>query len=178
MRRSVIYLGYALLGAAAIAGSAQVALVIPGFREDIPVTLQSLAILLVGYWLPRRYAAWAVVLYLLAGVAGLPVFSRGGAGVEVLKGLGGGYLLGFIPAAYVVSFLAESGWRTQWKRIVANFVVGTAIILTFGCLRIALDGGLDDALFYGFFPLLPGAILKLLAGSLLAWAIDKWYRNR
>ena len=83
-----------------IAASAQIAIPLP--FSPVPITGQTFAVLLVGFVLGARLGAWSVAVYLFEGAMGMPFFSGGGAGAGWLLGPTGGYLVGFLVAAFVV----------------------------------------------------------------------------
>jgi biotin transport system substrate-specific component len=141
--------GFALLTALA----AQIRIPVPG--SPVPITLQTLAVLLVGFCLRPREAAAAIGLYLGAGLAGLPVFAAAAGGFT------GGYLVGFLMAAPVVSGLSH-GHRDQLGRLILAAGAGTAVIFLCGVTWLALVmGGLKPALAAGLFPFVPGAVVKM-----------------
>ena len=76
----------------------------------IPVTGQTFAVLMIGALLGARRASLSVLIYIMEGAAGLPVFAQGRGGFMVLSGPTGGYLVGFVFAVYIVGLLAERGW--------------------------------------------------------------------
>jgi biotin transport system substrate-specific component len=90
-----------------IAISAQIAIPLP--FTPVPLTLQTLVVLAAGVVLGSSRGALAITLYLLEGCAGLPVFSGAASGITHLLGPTGGYLIGFLPAAWLTGFLAEKG---------------------------------------------------------------------
>ena len=99
----------------------------------VPVTLQTLVLLVMSMLVGWRGALGASLLYLFQGSIGLPVFAHG-AGLAYLFGPTGGYLFGFILASIVVGFLAEKGWD---KSIILTFVtltIGTLLIYFCGVL--------------------------------------------
>jgi biotin transport system substrate-specific component len=145
--------GLALLGSAVLAASAQV--VLPAW--PVPATLQSLAVLLLGALGGSRLGAAAVALYLLEGTLGLPVFAGGGAGPAALAGPTGGYLLGFLPAAWVAGRAADGGppWRQGAVLLAAHlllFVPGVAWLSGFV--------GWERAVAAGFLVFLPATLVK------------------
>lgn len=145
----VSVVGFALLTALA----AQVRIPVPG--SPVPVTLQTLAVLLVGFCLRPREAAAAMGLYLVAGLAGLPVFAAAWGGSTA------GYLVGFLIAAPLVSVLSR-GRCDQLGRLVLAALAGTAVIFLCGVTWLALVmGGLKPALLAGVVPFVPGAVLKM-----------------
>ena len=117
-----------VLGAAFVSLSAQI--VIP--TTPVPFTGQTLGVLLVGGALGFRRGAAALLLYLAIGAIGLPVYADGGAGVDVILGVTGGYLTGFVVAAAVVGRLAELGWDRRLGGALAMMLIGTAIIYAIG----------------------------------------------
>jgi len=144
-----------------IAVSAQVSIPLP--FTPVPVTLQTLAVVLTGALLGSKRGAAAVLLYLAEGFAGLPVFSFGTAGLIHLLGPTGGYLVGFVAAAWLTGFLVE-------RRIAAT-LLGALIVLALGHLVPYVSGvawlgatlGLPRAFTLGFFPFLAGDAMKIAA---------------
>ena len=144
--------------------------------SPVPVTGQTLAVLLVGASLGARLGAASVVLYIVEGIAGLPVFAGGTAGLLRLSGPTGGYLIGFVAAAFVVGLLAERGWdRRIWTAAIA-MLVGEVVIYVFGLSwlsRFPLPAGVLDA---GLWPFVAGDIYKLVVAALLlpsAWRVAR-----
>ena len=165
-------LGLVLLGSLFIAASAQVALPLP--FSPVPVTGQTFAVLVVGAALGRVRGVAAVAAYLAEGASGLPVFAGGAAGPAVLLGPTGGYLLGFLPGAWLCGALAERGWDRRVGGTIAAMLLGNVAIFAFGLPWLARVVGASNALTLGFWPFLPGDVVKigLAAAALpLAW---KW----
>ncbi len=153
---------------------AQIAIPLP--FTPVPITGQTLAVLLVGAALGSRRGALSMATYLLEGALGLPVFAGGAAGLVRLRGLTGGYLLGFLAAAFITGWLAERGWDRRPSTTALAMLIGNAIIYLFGLpwLALFLGGflGPKGALALGLLPFIPGDLLKLaLAAFLLpsAW---------
>lgn len=146
--------------------AAQVEIRLPG--TPVPITGQTFAVLLTGALLGSRLGSLALIAYLAEGLAGLPVFAGGKGGLAPLMGPTGGYLLGFVVAAYVVGRLAERGWdRRFWTTTLAR-LAGNVVIYAAGVSWLARFVGPDQALSLGLLPFLPGDLLKLiLAGALL-----------
>ncbi|MDB5044004.1 MAG: hypothetical protein JWQ08_54 [Deinococcus sp.] len=159
-------------GAALVALAAQIE--IP--MQPVPLTLQTLAVLLVGAVLGSKRGAAALALYLAAGAAGLPVLSGGGAGLAKIMGPTGGYLLGFILAAGVVGWLAERyALDRKFAGTALAMLVGNVVIYIPGLLWLAnvLHVSASKAVEYGLTPFLIGDGIKLLLAALLlpaAWA--------
>jgi biotin transport system substrate-specific component len=138
----------------------------------VPITGQTFGVLLTAMLLGSRRAVACQVTYIAQGLVGLPVFAGGGAGIAHLLGPTGGYLLGFIAAAWLAGTLAEKGWDRSFVRCLAAMTVGTAVIFAFGLawlgVWLSLAGSAGSVWMLGFVPFIPGAIVKIaLAGALL-----------
>ncbi len=134
----------------------------------VPISLQTLFVLLCGFALGPLHGALAVGLYLVAGFIGLPVFSGGAAGLGHLFGPTGGYLVGFIPCAALGGLAVrklEPGQTPAWKTLLFWGGLGFAVLYVLGVLRLAmvLDMDLVKAASVGMLPFLPGDALKLVA---------------
>ena len=142
--------------------------------KPVPVTGQTLAVLLAAAALGRRRGVTSVVLYLGAGLFGLPVFAAGGAGLPHLLGPTGGYLIGFIPAAYLVGWLSERGWDRRVLTTVLAMLLGSSLIYLFGVSWLAVFIGWEKAVSAGMVPFLLGDFLKILVAALalpLTWSL-------
>src|SRR5262245_19567833 len=129
----LIFLGKALGFALILAISSKIQLPVPG--SPVPATFQTMAVILAGSYLGPWGGATSVALYLAAGAAGAPVFAFGG-GPSYLMGPTGGYLLGFLPAAWVAGFLARRAWGL-W-RLFGGFVLACSLIHLFGWAQLAV----------------------------------------
>jgi biotin transport system substrate-specific component len=103
-------------------------------HQPVPFTLQTFFVLLAGALLGKRNGALSQMMYLAAGLAGLPVFSSGALGLAKLIGPTGGYLLGFPVAAFVVGYLLES--RTQFMWALLSMCIGALVIFSLGTLHL------------------------------------------
>ena len=125
---------------------------------NIPFTLQTLFVLLAGIVM-HRYGAIPVLLYVVLGILGLPVFHNGMAGIGVLLGPTGGYLIGFIFAGLVAGLAYE-----HTSRIIRIFglVFATFLIYLFGLawLMYSLELGFIAAVITGVLPFIPGCAIK------------------
>lgn len=143
----------------------------------VPVTMQSLAVLVLAASFGWRLGAGTVVLYLLEGVSGLPVFANtppAVAGPLYVAGPTGGFLIGFVVAAAVVGFLAERGWDRPLARVGALMILGHAVMFAFGFGWLALHIGAAKAWSVGVEPFLWATLLKTaLAAALMqaGWAL-------
>jgi len=152
-------------GSLFIALSAQVAIHLP--FSPVPVTGQTLAVILVGMLLGSRRGSLALLTYLAEGLAGLPVFAGGTAGPARLLGPTGGYLVGFIVAAYVTGLLAERGWDRRVGTTLLAMLFGNAVLYALGLPWLAAFVGVRRALPLGLYPFIPGDLLKVVLAALL-----------
>ncbi len=160
-----------ILGVAFLAALAQVRVVV----GPVPITGQTLGVLLIGASYGATLGVATVGAYLLAGGLGLAVFTGGGAGWEVLSGPTAGYLLGFPLAAAAVGALARRGWdRRPWSAAAA-MVAGNVVIYAFGLAWLArFAPDVTTTLAWGLWPFVPGDVVKIVvaAGLLpLAWRL-------
>ena len=142
---------------------------IPLSFTPVPVTLQTLFVLLGGAWLGRNWAAVVQTAYLAVGASGLAVFAGAAAGAFVLAGPDAGYLWGFLPASLLVGTLwGRAGGRLASR--VALLAGADFIILLMGAAWLAFVLHLDPARAFlmGIAPFVPGEIVKVLAASALA----------
>ncbi len=132
----------------------------------VPVTLQTLFILLCGCVM-KRHAAIPAVLYIILGTLGLPLFHQMTSGPGILMGPTGGYMFGFIIAALIVGIACERNSKTIK---IAGLALGSAAITICGVIWISISTGLSigDALLIGAAPFVIGDILKIAAAYLIS----------
>jgi biotin transport system substrate-specific component len=140
----------------------------------IPVTGQTFAVLMIGALLGARRASLSVLVYIMEGAVGLPVFAHGRSGFAVLLGPTGGYLVGFVVAAYLVGLLAERGWDRRIGTTVLAMIFGNLVIYAFGLLwlccmifLIKLQVGSSRVLVEGLYRFIPGDLLKIAMAAIL-----------
>ena len=146
----------------------------------VPVTLQTLVLLVMSMFLGWRGALGATSLYLFQGAIGLPVFAHGG-GFVILFGPTGGYLFGFLIASLVVGYLAEKGWDKSVVLTFTSMTIGTLIIYLFGVIWLSYLKDLNTALVFGLLPFITPDILKICLGTCLVsagWEIGEKFINR
>lgn len=155
----------AVLGAALVAAAAQVAIPLPG--TPVPLTLQPLAVLIVGGLLGPWLGASSLILYLALGAAGLPVFTPIGLpGVLRLIGPTGGFLLAYPLAAFAVGRLSGDGSNTV--RIALAALGGLALVYLGGLAQLLLlTGSIRTAARFGTLPFLIPDLIKLGAAVLV-----------
>ena len=132
----------------------------------VPMTMQTFAVLLIGMAYGPRLGAGTVALYLAEGAAGLPVFATG-AGIAYFAGPTGGYLIGFLIAAFVTGWLAARGWDRTIPHAFAAMTLGVILIFIPGVLWLSNLIGMDKAIAAGLLPFLAGAFVKTLLGALV-----------
>ena len=138
----------------------------------VPVTGQTLVVLLIGMTYGPRLGGITVAAYLFEGALGLPVFAGGAAGAAVLMGPTAGYLFGFLLAAIAMGYLAERGMGRTVVSTIAAMVIGNCVVYLCGALWLADFIGFSQAIVMGVLPFLYGDALKLVvaAGLMpLAW---------
>ena len=153
-----------VLGALIVAVSAQVALPVP--FSPVPMTLQGLAVIAVGGLFGAAAGTGALVLYLVAGVLGAPVFSMGGSGLVRLLGPTGGYLLAFPVAALVAGKLGERG---NLLRSLGASLLAMVVIHLGGWAWLAAGLGGAQAATVGVAPFVVQDSLKVLLGAVVLW---------
>ena len=135
----------------------------------VPVTMQTLFVILAGALLGGYLGALSQVVYILLGVIGLPVFSGGKAGFGVLIGPTGGYLIGFVVGALVIGKLTSLKRDPGLLWLMGSMLAGVAIIYTLGIAQLMLVAKLDfiKAISVGLLPPLPGDIIKIVVAAFL-----------
>lgn len=155
---------FQILGASLLIGLfAQIEILLP--FTPIPITGQTLGVLLVGASLGSRQGAMSVILYLLEGAVGLPVFSGGASGIHWLVGPGGGYFTGFIAQAYLMGMFMERGYQRSSLRIISAALLACAAQMACGIFWLSLFIGWNSVLVLGLYPFIPGEFLKAIAVS-------------
>jgi biotin transport system substrate-specific component len=167
-----------LLGTALVAAAAQVSVPLPG--TPVPMTLQPLAVLIVGGFLGPSLGAASLLLYVVIGATGAPVFTPSPLlpqGIGRLLGPTGGYLLAYPLAAYAVGRIAGAGRSAL--RIAAGAFAGLVLIHLGGLAHLALiTGSLDRAARFGTLPFLLGDAGKLLLAVLILRPTVSSFRAR
>lgn len=175
MARNIIL---AVLGSLIVAGAAQIS--IPMW--PVPMTLQSLAVLVVGGAYGARLGAATLALYAVEGAVGLPFFAGGKHGIfdaklDYLFPSGSmGYVVGFILAAALVGYLAQSGWINSFARMIVASLLGAAVLYVPGLLWLGvwaaktqgmdLSAATNAAFNWGLIPFIPGDIIKAVIAGL------------
>ncbi len=140
----------------------------------IPITLQSLVVLTVAISLGAGWGTFVVILYLILGGLGLPIFADGSSGWEKFIGPTAGFLLGFAVSSLVVGWIGEHSNRRNLWTLIKLFVLGHLIILFFGFLYLINFKPWMEILGGIYPPLLPGLLVKSLIGALIIFLIGKF----
>jgi len=154
---------------------------LPG--SPVPVVVQNFFVIAAGMLLGPRHGVAAVVVYLVLGAVGFPVFSGGSGGVAHLVGPTGGYLFGYLPAVFAAGALVGRDAQAGLARVAAAAGLGFGLVYLCGVpvLMLVTGLGLGPALAVGFLPFLPGDILKAVAAVLLyrrvAPRLTRWSRG-
>ena len=160
----------ALVGSAVLTLSARLS--VPFW--PVPMTLQSLAVLLIGAGFGLRLGAATVALYLVEGAIGLPVFAgtpMHGLGLAYMMGPTGGYLIGFLVAAALVGFFAERGADRSVPKLLGAMALGHVVLFAFGYAWLAHLLGKDIAFTAGVEPFILGTAVKTLLAGLVVPAV-------
>ena len=162
-------------GSLLLAALAQIEIPLP--FTPVPITGQTLGVLLIGAALGSKRGTTTIILYITEGAIGLPVFSGGASGLGILTGATAGYLVGFVGAAYVIGLLAERGLERSARTSLIPFLAGTIVIYVCGIAWLStMVGGISKAIALGVTPFLLGDAIKLILAALLlpaAWKFIK-----
>ncbi|WP_438362238.1 biotin transporter BioY [Phascolarctobacterium succinatutens] len=143
-----------------------------------PLALQTLIVNLTGYVLNAKQAFMTMLVYLLVGLAGVPVFTGGSAGPGKLFGPTGGYIIGFLITAVFLAYF--KGEKYNFKRYaLLGCVIGIPLIYVFGVVQLKLITGMgwDKAIMTGALPFIPLDIVKCLAAAVIAGPINRIFAN-
>ncbi|MCI6216877.1 MAG: biotin transporter BioY [Bacillales bacterium] len=146
--------------------------------DPVSITLATLVIYIIGATFDYKIAVLPVVLYLLLGMAGLPVFSKFQGGIQVLFGPTGGYLFGYIPCVFLISLLISKFPNKKWLYPIA-MIIGTIVLYAFGTLWFVLYLKYDiyKALLVCVVPFLPGDTFKIAVACLIGIRLSPLAKN-
>ncbi|MFM8988277.1 MAG: biotin transporter BioY [Alphaproteobacteria bacterium] len=145
--------------------------------HPVPMTMQTMVVLVLGVAYGSRLGAATVALYLLQGAIGLPVFAdtpERGIGLAYMAGPTGGYLAGFLAAAWLAGAIGQGGLL----RLAAAMLAGHAVIFAFGLAWLATAIGLEKAWLVGAAPFLLATLLKSALGVALVAGLKAWAPRR
>ena len=169
-------LGFAVL---AIAGTIVMAIAakiqVPFF--PVPMTLQTLAVFLISAAFGRNLAVATMVLYIIEGLFGLPVFAGFEAGPAYMAGPTAGYLAGFVVAAFVIGSSADMGWSRNVLKIGGAMVLGAALIFALGFAWLSTLIGAEKAFQFGVVPFALADLVKIAIAALVVSGIWKVWKK-
>ena len=168
--RSTLFANVAFVfsGVAFLSLLAQIAIPVPG--SPVPVTGQTLGVLLLATSYGATLGTSTFLMYLLVGALGAPVFANGGSGIDRIFGATGGYLLGMLLTSALLGFLGGRKWDQKFKTALPAMLLGNVITFSLGLLWLHQYTGKDWAwtISAGFTPFILGEILKIaIAGTSL-----------
>ncbi len=148
--------------------------------SPVPITGQTFAVLLLAALYGHNRGGLTVLTYLILGIAGRPVFASGAFGIATIIGPTGGYLVGFLPAAYIVGLLSKKGWDRKVWTTATSMIIGNVIIYLAGITWLSRFVGWDNVLQTGLIPFLIGDGAKIALATLLlptGWKLINKPRN-
>ena len=155
-------------GVLGLAALAQIAIPVPG--SPVPITGQTLGVLILGTTYGSTLGTTTFAMYILAGIAGAPVFADGGHGLDIIVGAKGGYLIGMLVATFVLGQLARFRLDQKFLTALPSMLVGTIITFSFGLIWLQQYTGQTWSWTFekGLTPFIVGEILKIaIAGTSL-----------
>jgi len=143
----------------------------------VPMTLQTFAILLVAGLAGARLAAASVITWLAQAALDLPLLADGAGGLDSFSGPTAGYLAGFVIAAFACGWLTEMPKLRGWLSMMLVFLLGHAVILAAGWLRLTALIGAQRAWDAGIAPFVLGAVLKSALAVVVVKLAERWMRR-
>ena len=143
----------------------------------VPMTLQTLGVMLIGLTFGLRLGTATLVAYLLEGLAGLPFFAKFSSGIATFAGPSGGYLVGFLLAVMVMGYLADRGFTKGWTGTIIACLIGEVILFALGVVWLGHVLGFEHALEYGLTPFILGDAIKVALAALLGKGVLKGAEN-
>jgi biotin transport system substrate-specific component len=144
--------------------------------SGVPITGQTLGVMLAGLVLGPRIAPWSIAVVLALAAVGLPVLAGGRGGLGVFVGPTVGYMIGWIAGVIVIGLLLRTGRFTWWRAAVAALVGGVLVVYAFGIPVQALVTGVPlDLTALSSLAFLPGDLIKVTAATLIVVALRRAY---
>jgi len=175
VRRAVVLVAF---GVALLAVSAKINLSLP----YVPMTLQTLVVLMIGAVYGWRLGTLTIIAYLAVGALGLPVFAGPVGGLKPLTGATAGFLSGFVVASFITGWFSEREWDRSMVRLFVAMAIGHIVIMAMGFAWLAygMKLGAEKAWLAGVMPFLAGALVKNTLGAILVpvlrGMVDRRYR--
>lgn len=156
-KSAIIFITKTIVGSTIMAISAQ--LIIP--TPLVFITGQTLGLIIVSLSMGSKAATSSIFLYLIEGALGLPIFASGTSSMAILLGPSGGYLWGFIPAAFVMGYFADKGYLASFVKSTIATTLGVFIVFCFGLAQLSFFVPTNTLLTIGLYPFIIGEILKV-----------------
>lgn len=151
-----------LIGVGLLFGASQVSIPI----QPVPITLQTVAVMLIGLFYSRQTAIRTVLTYIALGALGAPVFANFSGGIARLIGPTGGYLFGFLLAVYGMTHARERILKDTYLSMICNCIIGNVLIYIPGICWLGFYVGFQQAITLGLLPfIIPGIIKSFLLGA-------------
>ncbi|ABS41361.1 BioY family protein [Clostridium botulinum F str. 230613] len=149
-------------------------IIIPLPISPVPITAQSLAVMLAGCVLTPIQVVLSMITFLLMGIIGIPVFSGGTAGFGIIVGKTGGYLIGFLVGAIIISLLVRKN-KSLVNMMIACFIGGIVVVHILGSawLGQVTSIGIKKAFLLGSAPFIPGDLIKAVVAVLIGRKLSK-----
>ncbi|MDD3428569.1 MAG: biotin transporter BioY [Oscillospiraceae bacterium] len=140
----------------------------------VPINLALFAVHIAGALLGAKYGSISLIVYTVLGAVGVPVFAGFTGGLGILFGKTGGYIIGYILAAFLVGFLSKK-WGFSFAKLCLSMTVGLLACYLFGTLwfMLVVGSGLITTLGWCVFPFLPGDVIKILLAALVTVKLRK-----
>ena len=163
-----------ILGSLLIAILAHISIPLP--FSPVPMTGQTVGVILVGGLLGANRGALSILCYIFEGAIGIPVFAGMKAGIHILIGSTGGYLFGFVFAAFFMGYLSQKGFTLKPHLCFLSCILATVIILSTGTVYLAFlyKGNFDLAFYQGFYPFIVGGLVKSAICTIILLNIRKF----
>ncbi len=172
-KSAITFLTKTIVGSTIMAISAQITIPLP----FVSITGQTLGLIVVSLSMGSRAAVASIILYLTKGALGLPVFALGTSSIAVLLGPSGGYLWGFIPAAFVMGLFADKGCSTSFVKSAIAGTLGTIITFAFGLAQLSLFVPMNELLAIGLYPFVLGGIIKCVLATLTIPTVHRFFQK-
>ena len=137
--------------------------------SPIPIVLADFFVMMAGLFMGYKWGAGSVMLYVFLGFVGLPIFAGGKAGLSVIVGPTGGFVLGYLLMAFIIGFISTRG-KASFVKNLAALIIGNISLYTVGILglKISMDLSIGKAIAVGLFPFIIGIVIKVAALLILA----------
>lgn len=168
---TIAFMVKTIVGSAIMAISAQIVIPLP----LVPITGQTLGLTIVALSMGYKAGTSAIILYLVEGALGFPVFSAGTGSIVSLLGPTGGYLWGYIPAAFIMGYFADKGCLNSFVQSTIAVSLGTIITFAFGLAQLSLFVPNTELLNVGLIPFILGGIIKSIVIIMIVPTVYRYF---